>query len=60
MTPLFGDPIGPWFQAFAWLPTHTYDRGWRWLCLIWKRPIQKHYYLDGGADFWWQVRRAKP
>lgn len=58
MTPMFGDPVGPWHKHFAWLPVWTFDRGWCWLCFIQRRNIQKHQYLDGGPDFWWQHRRV--
>lgn len=57
-TPAFGDSIGPWAPSFAWLPHWTFDAGWVWLVPVWRRMIQKHYYLDGGADFWWQYRRG--
>lgn len=55
--PVFGDPIGPWIRAFAWLPRWTFDAGTVWLVFIWKRHIQKKLCLDGGPDFWWQYRR---
>ena len=52
--PTFGDPIGPWRRVFAWWPTRTYDRQLVWLRPVWRRCIQKHDYLYGGDDFWWQ------
>lgn len=55
--PCFGDPIGPWHRVFAWLPRQTFDGGWVWLRYIWRRRIQKHHYLFGGPDRWWQFRR---
>ena len=58
--PLFGDPKGPWIKSFAWLPRFTYDGGYVWLHRVWKRHIQKHQYLDGGADWWWQYRAYPP
>jgi len=55
--PRFGSSVADWHSKFAWLPINTYDRGWKWLCFVERRRIQKHYYLDGGgADFWWQYR----
>lgn len=57
-SPMFGNPIGPWHGAFAWRPVWTHDFGWVWLRRVWRRQIQKHQFLDGGADFWWQYRRS--
>ena len=54
--PMFGCPIGPWHDHFAWLPIRTYDRRLAWFCWVHRRCIQKHSYLTGGADFWWQYR----
>lgn len=62
--PLFGDPVGPWHRWFAWCPVDTFDGGYRWLSVVWRRRIEKHHYLPGGVDRWWQYRRwlavAKP
>ena len=58
--PLFGNPAGPWISAFAYLPVWTSDAGWVWFCRVWKRHIQKHHWLDGGSDWWWQVIRFAP
>jgi len=52
--PRFGAPISNWFRWFAWRPVNTVDRGWRWLVIVNRRRIQKHNYLDGGGDFWFQ------
>jgi len=52
--PRFGEPVTDWFRWFAWRPVETADRGWRWLRPVWRRRIQKHDYLFGGADFWFQ------
>ncbi len=52
--PLFGSPIGPWHRHFAWLPVRTYDQRFVWLRSCFRRCIQKHQYLPGGSDFWWQ------
>jgi hypothetical protein len=46
--PMFGDPVGPWIPATAWLPRWTCDGGWVWLRPVWRRLIQKHYYLPIG------------
>lgn len=56
MKPLFGDPIGPWHRVFAWWPIRTFDQCIVWLKWVERRCIQKHQYLDGGADFWWQYK----
>ena len=55
--PTFGFPIGPWHRRFAWWPIDTFDCGWMWLRFVYRRRIQKHDYLNGGADRWWQYRR---
>ena len=55
-SPLFGNPVDHWREWFAWYPVQTYNAGWRWLQTVAYRRIQKHPYLDGGADFWWQYR----
>ncbi len=52
--PMFGDPISDWHRWFAWRPVDTADRGWRWMRLVWRRRVEKHHYLDGGADRWFQ------
>lgn len=52
--PSFGDPVGPWRSWFAWKPVRSYDGVLLWLCRVGRRRIQKHDYLPGGADFWWQ------
>lgn len=52
--PTFGDPVTEWFRWFAWHPVKTVDRGWRWLWVVRRRRIQRHAYVDGGADFWFQ------
>lgn len=52
--PIFGDAIGPWRPWFAWYPVESFDGVWMWLRTVGRRRIQKHEYLYGGADFWWQ------
>jgi hypothetical protein len=54
--PMFGNPLTPWRPWFAWRPIKTWDQRRRWLCWVERRLIQKHIYLDGGHDFWWQHR----
>jgi hypothetical protein len=51
---MFGDPVGPWHDWFAWFPIQTYDQRFAWFRWVRRRSIQKHQYLRGGADFWWQ------
>lgn len=58
-TPMFGYPVADWHRKFAWLPVDTYDHGWKWLCFVERRRIQKHWYLDGGPLEWWQYRSSK-
>jgi hypothetical protein len=52
--PAFGEPVTDWFRWFAWHPVETCDRGWRWLRPVWRRRIEKHHYLTGGRDRWFQ------
>ena len=54
--PQFGDPVGPWHSHFAWYPVRSYDRRFIWFRRCLRRAIQKHHYLDGGSDFWWQYK----
>lgn len=54
LRPMFGDPIGEWHQWFAWRPVFTYDRRLVWLRRVLRRCIQKHLWLRGGPEFWWQ------
>lgn len=58
--PMFGTPVGPWFRWFAWHPTNTADRGWRWLRPVWRRRYQTKVSLPGPIDRWWHdvVERA--
>lgn len=58
--PTFGDPIGPWHRWFAWFPIKTYDRRRVFLHYVERRCIQRHAYLSGGPDFWFQYRRIEP
>lgn len=58
--PMFGSPVADWHRWFAWLPVDTYDHGWKWLRFIYRRRIQKHWYLDGPDCRWWQYRAAAP
>lgn len=60
MKPMFGDPVGPWHQWFAWKPVRSYDQRLIWLRRCWRRTIQKHQYLYGGADFWFQYSIEEP
>jgi hypothetical protein len=57
---MFGDPVAPWHRWFAWWPVDTFDRGWRWLCVVERRRIQKHWHLDGPDARWWQYRARQP
>lgn len=52
--PRFGFPCGDWHRWFAWKPVRSYDNRLAWLRFISRRCIQKHDYLFGGADFWFQ------
>lgn len=53
-SPRFGFPVSDWFRWFAWHPVQTVDRGFRWLVFVNKRRIQKHDYITGGTDWWFQ------
>lgn len=50
----FVDPVADWHRWFAWRPVETADRGRQWLRMVNRRRIQKHHFLNGGADFWFQ------
>jgi len=52
--PLFGTPIADWHTWFAWFPVKTWDYRIVWLKKVKRRRIQKHHYLTGGEDSWWQ------
>ncbi|AYD87289.1 hypothetical protein SEA_TENNO_86 [Arthrobacter phage Tenno] len=52
--PRFGSPVSNWYRTWAWKPVHTVDRGYIWLRPYWRRNIQRHAFLDGGPQFWWQ------
>ena len=52
--PSFGDAVAGWHRWFAWRPVETVDRGAVWLRVVNRRRIQKHHFLHGGADFWFQ------
>jgi hypothetical protein len=52
--PLFGFPMGPWHDHFAWWPVRTYDGRLVWLKWVRRRGIQKLQHLDGGDDQWFQ------
>lgn len=58
--PMFGMPVGPWFRWFAWHPTKTVDRGWRWLRPVWRRRYQTKPHLDGPTMWWFTAAVADP
>jgi hypothetical protein len=57
--PCFGAPVGPWHRWFAWRPVRTFDMRLVWLRWVGRRCIQKHDYITGGGDFWWQYSVLK-
>lgn len=48
----------PWFRWFAWHPTWTTDRGWRWLRPVWRRHVPP--ILIPGAVWTFDNRVALP
>lgn len=52
--PKYADPIGHWHKIFACIPINTLDEGWKWLCFVQRRRTQKHDWLSGGPDLFWQ------
>ncbi|QIG76661.1 hypothetical protein EVC28_037 [Rhizobium phage RHph_I1_23] len=56
---MFGEPVGPWHDWFAWFPIRTYDQRLVWLRWVRRRSILKHWYLHGGPDFWWQYHNQR-
>lgn len=53
MKPFFGDFVGPWRYAYAWLPIKSYDGHTIWLISYRRRRVQSHYYLPGPTLCWW-------
>lgn len=51
---IFADAVGPWHDWFAWFPVRTYDQRFVWLRKCRRRAMQKHQYLYGGPDLWFQ------
>lgn len=58
LEPEFGFAVADWHRKFAWYPVNTDDQGWKWLCYVERRRIQKHNHLDGPDMRWWQYRSA--
>lgn len=58
--PSFGFPIGPWHRWFAWRPTQTVDRGWRWLRPVWRRRFQTHDFLPTATHQWFLTSVEAP
>ena len=50
------------FRWFAWRPTKTLDRGWRWLRMVNKRKVLHYSWVqddmgyDGGYSSWFQTK----
>lgn len=57
--PMFGWPVAGWHRYFAWKPVQTFDGRLMWLRFIHRRLIQRHDYLDGGPDNWWQYKAVE-
>lgn len=50
----YGFPTAMWHRWFAWRPIRTWDHRLVWLRFVYRRPIQKHDWLDFyGIDMWW-------
>lgn len=50
---------GPAFRWFAWHPTFTHDRGWRWLRFVWRR----RFFLDLAGEpamSWFETTVREP
>ena len=57
--PMFGEPLADWHEWFAWYPVRTWDMRWTWLQTVKRRAIQKHLYLDGPPDWWFEHERIE-
>lgn len=53
--PLFADVTTSWYIWFAWRPTETVDRGWRWMRFVWRRRVQSKVHLPGPQMTWYQT-----
>lgn len=60
LKPRFAEPVSNWYRYFAWKPVATWDRGYRWLTVVWKRKCQPHDYLQGSQSWFFQYRATKP
>lgn len=60
--PMFGTPIGPWHEWFAWKPVRSFDGRFLFLQKIMRRRCQLHEYLDqsAGSRTWWQFATKEP
>lgn len=54
--PMFGFPIAPWHDWFAWRPVRTWTGQLVWLQTVQRRMCQKSSYLPGPIDMWFQYQ----
>lgn len=52
--PMFGFPIGPWHDYFAWWPVKTYDNRTIWFQWVKRRCIQANDWIDTRQEHWFQ------
>ena len=46
-----------WYRWFAWRPVWTYDRGWVWLRLVWRKHCPPVAIPDAVWTFDYRVRK---
>ncbi len=51
--PFYGDVVGPYHRWFAWHPVNTWNCGWQWLRMVYRRRVQLKDYLPPSAHPWW-------
>ena len=56
--PMFGDPLGPWHDWFAWHPVWTVDGRFAWLRRVLRRRFATKPHLSGPYGEWFAYARG--